>query len=291
MVPLVCMEEHHEAFWIWRRAAALGWLPGAGNRLLHVDEHADLRLPALTTSLHALEADADALHRFTYEELGIADFIVPSLYLGLFDRIDWLRRAHHSAVRAKRLYVVSVEGDGRRLRLMDNGFQAGLLDPAGRKRVEYRPIGLATPSDPSASTPKPWVLDIDLDYFHSDDPAAETLEIQITEAEYRAYRDDRYHRVRLSGGRARAFRRGGHYYYAFADQPDRASPPFRRATIIGRIEAFGDWLKGQAVQPRLVTLCRSSISGYMPAEQVDWVERRLLATLELLYPLRRACLA
>ena len=33
-VPLVLIEEHHEAFYIWRYAARAGWMPECGNVLL-----------------------------------------------------------------------------------------------------------------------------------------------------------------------------------------------------------------------------------------------------------------
>jgi hypothetical protein len=44
-IPLVAFEEHYEAFFVWHHARDAGWLAESKNILLHVDEHADLRLP------------------------------------------------------------------------------------------------------------------------------------------------------------------------------------------------------------------------------------------------------
>ncbi|EIC21481.1 hypothetical protein Thi970DRAFT_01692 [Thiorhodovibrio frisius] len=305
VIATVVIEEHHEAFLAWLLAAARGWIAPTGNWLLHVDTHADMSLPCLNQSLHSIRLDAvgadrQSLRRFTYEELGIGDFILPALYLGLFERIDWLRPApseatHPPPVRAKPLYLASLEGDGRRLRLTANRFQAGLLDPAGWARAHFRSITTQTPADAAvdsrAPSALPWVLDIDLDYFHSDDAAAETMEIQITEAEYRAYRDHPYHRVRLHGGCVRAFCREGQYYYRFARSAPGGSPVFERARVTERIQVFMDWLKRLPHQPSLITVCRSSISGYVPADQVDWLEQQVLDGLAMLYPLRQIAIA
>ena len=53
-IPVVLMEEHHEAFLVWEVARQKGWLPTEGSFLLHVDAHSDLSLPVLSTSLGGL---------------------------------------------------------------------------------------------------------------------------------------------------------------------------------------------------------------------------------------------
>src|SRR5437773_2525459 len=89
-VPLVIVEEHHEAFCVWHHAIWRSWLARRGNALLHVDEHSDLRLPRLRRLPDQFSGPADVA-RFAYEDLGIGTFIWPAVFQRIFDRMIWLR--------------------------------------------------------------------------------------------------------------------------------------------------------------------------------------------------------
>src|SRR4051794_15323325 len=92
-VPLVLVEEHHEAFYAWYYGLNMGWFPASANTLLHVDAHADMTLPVLRypfSTIHDLAACAD----FVYRELDISTFIWPAIYNGLFSRLLWLKNNH-----------------------------------------------------------------------------------------------------------------------------------------------------------------------------------------------------
>ena len=91
-VPLIVIEEHHEAFFVWHRAICNGWMKPAGNTLLHLDEHHDLSVPVLRTPLRALRTPEEVA-RFTYGELGIGSFIWPAVYTGVFEQFFWMRRS------------------------------------------------------------------------------------------------------------------------------------------------------------------------------------------------------
>ena len=66
-IPLVAFEEHYEAFFVWHHARDAGWLAESKNILLHVDEHADLRLPL---SREQLPARHDAVAAAQAVEVG-----------------------------------------------------------------------------------------------------------------------------------------------------------------------------------------------------------------------------
>ncbi len=41
-IPTFIVEEHHEAFLIWKYAIQNNLIPAKGNHLFHVDEHSDM---------------------------------------------------------------------------------------------------------------------------------------------------------------------------------------------------------------------------------------------------------
>ena len=50
MIPVYCMEEHHEAFYYWGLAVENGYLQKEGNTLFHIDHHDDLENGAFLLS-------------------------------------------------------------------------------------------------------------------------------------------------------------------------------------------------------------------------------------------------
>src|SRR5690606_27615421 len=112
-VPTFVIEEHNEAFYIWNYCIAKGMMPANGNVLLHVDEHADMGVPKFNSSINELTTDPEEVLKFVQDEIGIGSFIVPSIYLGLFREISWIKV--DQKVRSNRLYVRSYNAEGMRL--------------------------------------------------------------------------------------------------------------------------------------------------------------------------------
>ena len=99
------VEEHNEAFYIWKYAIAEGLLRPSGNCLLHVDEHSDMGTPRFNTSIKKLNGNMADVKAFTYKELGIADFIIPAVYLDIFNRVFWVKQQHRKKLwKAARMY-------------------------------------------------------------------------------------------------------------------------------------------------------------------------------------------
>jgi hypothetical protein len=285
-IPTWIVEEHHEAFFVWQQAVCDGMIPETGNLLLHVDEHADMALPWLSTPLREALTSRAALARLTRDELGIADFILPSMYLGTIAEACWLRRGHGQGPEQTTFHLASPNNAGHQLVLEKSAFAAGLLDPKGRRTARLTRITTKSdmperPGDGADSL----LLDIDLDYFHSDDHAAETTQIQITAQEYEAFHADPYHRVRFLGGRIRAEQRGEEFWYVISGHTDIKKVVFDATTVASRIENFASWLRDQRIFPQLITICRSCHSGYVPPQHGPWIEATLLAALRELYPL------
>lgn len=280
MIPTFIMEEHYEAFFIWRYAVMNQFIPATRNTLLHVDDHDDMNLPPLKSSLKEIGTDLRDALMFTRTNLGIGDFILPAVYQGLFSDIYWMRREHHRLRKDRMLNMFSAQGEGRRLFITENLFQAGLLNPDRKVANLYH----ITP-DRTISTSQPVILDIDLDYFFCDYQTGETFEVQVTEREYRAFHDHPYHRIRICGGFVRAEERDDGYYYLYQMGPIPETPQFEVAEVERRIDRLTSWVQEQNIRPALIDICRSRFSGYTPSEHWQWIEDRVLKNLQEQFPL------
>lgn len=278
-IPLYIVEEHHEAFFVWGRGMAQGQLAPSGNALLHVDEHSDMSTPAFRHPLRERKTDLAALAAFTYHELGIASFILPAVFLGMFEEVCWV---HPRLAKASgsRLQVSSFQGDGKSFQLA----RAAADSPAndGDRRVfDYR----LHPATLPYTTARPIVLDIDLDFFSSDEHP-KVCRLEVTREEHDRFCRDPYHLLRLMPNKAaRASTEAGRFYLEVSSsQPEAMLMP--RPTpeqIAERIGNFVRFLQTSAVSPQMIVICRSRFSGFTPADQWQLIEETLLAGLRSLY--------
>jgi hypothetical protein len=94
MIKTFLIEEHHEAFLVWKYAILNNWMPARGNSLLHIDEHSDMGTPRFNTSIYNLNGDTNVIKNFVYTELNIASFIMPAIYQDIFDKVYWIKQQH-----------------------------------------------------------------------------------------------------------------------------------------------------------------------------------------------------
>lgn len=284
MIPVYCMEEHHEAFFYWGLAADKGMISREGNTLFHVDHHDDLEYGGYDWDFTKPIADLEERKRFVYEKLGIADFIVPALYEGLFSQMYNMKSVVPKKFQQQERFVRRVGvnaltmGDyipflhGRYRREKKEGYQfftyfEGSLSPVG----ELQNV----------------VLDIDLDYFCWDD-ALRTVpakQVEITEEAYREYRENPYHPFRILPRRLiRAEEKNGRYFLVY-EEPFVYEKKADKERIIRRIDRFLSWLREVEVTPKVITICRSAKSGYLPSPYAELVEKSVRNGLETIYQL------
>ncbi len=281
MIPTFIVEEHHEAFGVWFFAVARQIIAARQNTLLHVDDHSDLSAPRLTASLKELEASPRAAAAFARQQLGIGDFIVPAVYLGLFKEIFWLKQGRKYLAQEQFVNVFSQNADGRTLIVTDNFMIAGMFNP-DRHAAVMRQVDCADAIAPTGAV----VLDIDLDYFGCDSLTGEAWRVEVSEAEYCAARDDPYHRLRLKfGGKLHLATAAGKFYFEYESGLIQDPAAFDRDKIGARIDQFGAWLDTNHIQPALIDVCRSRFSGYTPTAHWQWIEERVLDGLRQRYAL------
>ncbi|MCD7963974.1 MAG: UPF0489 family protein [Rikenellaceae bacterium] len=216
-IPLCVIEEHHEAFIVWNLAIRSKLMSSTGNTLLHVDEHSDFATSRFNRSLNSLtDMNVDEIKEFTYSELGIASFIQPACYLGIFDKVFWIRHNHKKQNDDPiEMMIRSYNRGGKRL-------VSGRLDRMKKTQIgDVRIFEYFLIEEKKLPHRENCVLDIDLDYFSCAGNTNENEEIyiEISKEEYDGFnRDYKYHRLNYVGfGNIRTMTRDDRYYYVVND--------------------------------------------------------------------------
>ncbi len=285
-------EEHNEAFYVWNYCVAEKLMPDTGNVLIHVDEHADMNVPRFNTSLTGMSGNLSQLRQFTYSEVGIATFIVPTLYQGIFSKVFWIKQQHKTPNRrAKAMYVRSYNSDGKKL--LTGRLTPALLAKSTHPDSDLKPFDYYLRTLDSLPATRNVVLDIDLDYFSCTGNPNELNEIsvEITATQYADYLANPYHRTQYIGPRVSVEQVDGHYYLHFNrfGEVYADTYPFTlkvdEDTIRRRVSLFIGKLAARRFRPQVITLCRSRHSGYTPADQWQFIEKQVLDGLSSLYPI------
>jgi hypothetical protein len=250
--------------------------------LFHVDHHDDLTCGGYEHDFSKPFSGPEERKTFTYSRLGIADFIIPALYEGLFSHMfnmkglvtqpfsaeERLIRLRGSCVLEPGRYIPFLHADKRRDGAQGYGFYTyheGALSDTGE--LEHV------------------VLDIDLDYFCWDNAlsTAAPKRVEITREAYEEFCADPYHPFRiLPRALIRAEADNGRYYLHYQEPPTE-EPMADEKQIRARVDRFFNWLGSQPWEPALVTLCRSARSGYLPRDKAGLVEELVCEGLQRLW--------
>ena len=281
-MPFLTMEEHHEAFYYWGLAVEKGWIAPRGNVLFHVDHHDDLTCGGYFHDFSKPFLTLEERRAFTYSDLGIADFIVPALYEGLFSQM----------FNMKGLVKQPFSTEERLIRLRGNHvLEPGKYIPflhADKRRDGADGYGFYTYHEGALSDTgmlENVVLDIDLDYFCWDNSLSTTASkrIEITKEAHEEFNENPYHPFRiLPRALIRAEAENGRYYLRYTEPPTEEAPAEEKQ-IRTRIDHFFNWLGSQPWEPSLVTLCRSAYSGYLPRDRAELVEELVCEGLKRLW--------
>lgn len=282
MIPAYCMEEHHEAFYYWHLAIAEGYLKEKDNTLLHIDHHDDFEGGGYYWDFTQKLEDLEERRKFTYEKLGIADFIVPAIYEGVFSYMLNMKKVLPRAGLEEEKFVERIGNNTLSVKDYKPFLHSKYKTDADSK---YRFFTYREASLVSVGNLKDVVMDIDLDYFCWDDSLStvEPKRMEITKAAYEEYKNDIYHPFRiLPKIMVYAEEFEGKYYMRY-QEPYTQEKIADEERIEKRVQRFFYWLKEQAFTPSLITICRSAHSGYLPAHRAEFVEQKVKAVLNELY--------
>lgn len=283
-VPLYTIEEHNEAFYVWCLARQNGEIRPFGNTLLHVDHHPDFEAGGYNAYFGSQAPSLQEAAVLTRQALGIADFITPAIWYGLFNDILFIGE-YNAPLRKPAQRTVMLTGE-QELTLGDvNAFtRLKLVDEISTTRLfTYRQGGLGY-----YRAVQPCVLDIDIDYFCTDDSLSTVPEkrLEITKEAYLQYKNDPHHPFRILPRLVISMREeDGHYYMVYKEYTPTPAPPSDK-TVLNRIKLFLRWLSTSELQPQMISICRSRYSGYTPSDRWAFIEENLLKGLHELYDIQ-----
>lgn len=281
MIPVYQIEEHHEAYYIWHQALADGWIQKTGNLLLHVDHHDDLESGFYKRDFSQPIGGPEEALEFVQSDLGVADFIVPAFWDGLFDEmINFTSIFAQEKPPQEKIVRLGKQGSlifRDIIPLVDSG-----ENDASIKQIRYTASSLSP-----VEITKPVVLDIDLDYFCWDNSLSTRIPamVEVTEEAWNAFVNDPHHPFRIMARHLfEAKKENGRFYIEMqnlAGKPKVTKPE----RIYQRVEKFLAWLKENNIQPQMIDICHSRLSGYCPADRWQMVEEAVLKGLSELYPI------
>jgi hypothetical protein len=285
-IPVFIFEEHHEAFFVWNYSVMNNLMKKSNNTLLHVDEHSDMAVPKFNYSINSIQDKLQELYEFTYNELTIANFIVPAIYQGMFSQLYWLYQSTNEGKGSKRpILVYSHKAEGQVL-MLDINCDVGTLAffNSDLKNALFKSIKTHDEFPESQSV----VLDIDLDYF-SCNPHYYHYQgkLELTKEQHDSFNRDKHHFLRFSlGSGIKSKTENGRYYLLFNSLHSEVIPSKLKVSpkeIIIRIDRFIEFLRKNNVKPQLIDICRSRLSGFTPEDQWEFIEEKLIEKLSTLY--------
>lgn len=289
-IPVMRMCEHNEVYYYWHQMTKLGYIPEKGNYLLHVDHHDDMESGGYAWDFNHRPTSEPEVRKFTYDVLGIADFIIPAVYYRLFSDVHILKNVMPVKMTSSIEFVRCVE---------KCELQRGKMIPflhgkyMNEENCEYRFFNLYEGSMfendtfVNAIKDKSVVLDVDLDYFCWDDilSTTEPKRIEITKEAYEDYMNNLYHPYRILPKRGIfVVENEGKYYLEYKEYGHHYPIPTKER-MEKRMDKLLAWFKECNLCPAAIDICSSHYSGYLPKDVYPWIEERFLEKLSEVWEL------
>lgn len=283
------MDEHRDGYLHWTAMIEQGHLPAEGNYLLHIDHHDDFEGGGYNWDMRHMPGTVMEALVFTDQCLGIADFIQPAIWQGIFSTCHLMTNLIPMKIRDEEK-IMTYSGGA----LLIKDYLPLLHGRAGHddnpdpdlKYFVLRRGGLYGSDELEGA--EHIMLDVDLDYFCWDNSLKSVPEkrIEVTEEAYNEFTENRNHPLRILPKKyITAKRIEGRCYLVYKESLERDSIP-GEDLIKKRIDRLFAWLDRCRIVPDAVDICRSSFSGYLPSERAGFTEAEFIKRLKDAYPIR-----
>lgn len=284
MIKTYIFKEHNEAYFYWNLAVKEGIIENNNNTLIHIDHHDDLEFGGYFFDVSNKSMSIEEIKNITYNYLGIADFLVPAIFLGLFS----------SVYNMKALIKKEFVKEERLVRLIDENqltmnkyipFIHSDFKKSNDKNYHF--FNYYEGSLSKLENNENIILDIDIDYFCWDDSLSSVplKKIEITEEAYKEYNQDMHHPFKILPRRLLKIREIEGKYYIVYEEPPTQTQIHTLEKIDRRINNFFDWLKEFNIKPKLINICTSEVSGYTPSDFMEYIKSTVISNLSVIYEL------
>lgn len=134
------------------------------------------------------------------------------------------------------------------------------------------------------------VLDIDVDYFSCNPCQNKLIQLEITHRQFEDFNSDKYNPLCFEYS-CYIKKLADQYFMVFNQSEDIVIRPHAMVSnnqVIERINAFGDWLKRNQINPAIIDICRDTYAGYVPDSQRKFIEDNIITKLEEIYNIQYA---
>ncbi len=278
-IPLYRIEEHHEAFYYWNLFIEKGYIRKNDNYLLHIDHHDDMEGGGYNWDFTRTDMSLEEARKLTYDGLGIADFIVPAIFQGIFSEVHIVKSLTRTPMVQEEQFVKQTGGCK-----LTRGKVIPFLHASWRGRTDspYRFFTWREGCFEPAGMEKDIVLDIDLDYFCWDDSlkSVPPKRMEITEQAYQEFIQNPYHSFRILPKRLLHVEEETGRYYLVYEEHIPQKEPSDRERILKRMDRLLRWFTECRIEPKAIDICRSRYSGYLHSSVYPWLEEEWMQRLQ-----------
>jgi len=290
-IPVYVFDEHNLAYYYWHKAKYEKVFKKPLD-LFHIDAHEDMGcITKLDQSIYSDDAREKALeyHRKIAQEcLGNGFFILPAVLNGLVKNVYFIfPQWRNCKAQKKQFNIASAFGEGKIIKhnLMLGKDPDPLTSSTCPDLTPYRFTRCPAEKMP---VNRKVILDIDLDYFACRDTILNHMqyELEITKEQFLKRNETILsdNTLAYSGLDFTFSTRAGRYYATVSHRKIKEISHLPSEDEIAyEITKLVQTVKSKKVQPAMVTICRSSTSGYCPREYSRFIEEKLLQELESLY--------
>jgi len=266
--PTYIIDEHNEAFLVWSNIFN-GIAPNKRN-LIHIDEHADFGIPFLTKPVPDQFSTQKQLVDFTYRQLTIGTFLIPSAIRKFFSTLTWIKPSSPVTSAIENIYI----------NYNPELYKISLLNNKNYNCTQLKYVSSIW-QDQIINSDN-WMLDICLDSFNPNEIlTSDPFTLEITKDEFEILNNDDINVWNMRYGASVTTIIKNNRFYFNIDFSKWSSPESIALdnNLNNNLKNFEIFTNSISTLPDVITICRSIKSGHTRRDEVEWIQEFILKTL------------